>query len=459
MSDAVTSLNRLTQLAGAGQLPAPVKEREFYVYLDGQNQLKTEGFIAVMLAKDPGLSKTLPVVLPSDTAGGWKTPADYNIAPAAPLAPPAPMTPPAPPAPPAPPVQPVEKAAVVVEKVAVVEPKVQQAVLAPAQPAAPPQPVAPASLVPAVPTSSVPATMSLPEAVNDGNALAVLQFLTSAPAADTRSISDIVNEVADAGGMSHKLPIAQIRKGNWDVPKQIDTKISDHLPMGNRPYTAIYLCYRLAATGWQGSGTNGSGGKPPLWRFALPHPRVNASAYDFIKEVTRHSRNVQMTPGLVKETGIDKKAKFDAVGRMTPELHILCWRPGAGFFILVVGGYGSVTETCPALDDADRKGMVAKPCSFEIEKRRVENKKVMKVNPTAANAFWDEEFLQVKGDGSDRGLQILKEWQELQARDPVSVTNTLLEFMHTKDFEGMPLNEVEGLLKKYNEIPDEPRSR
>jgi hypothetical protein len=35
-----------------------------------------------------------------------------------------------------------------------------------------------------------------------------------------------IGECIHSGGMAHKLPISQLKNGNWDVPKQIDSKIA-----------------------------------------------------------------------------------------------------------------------------------------------------------------------------------------------------------------------------------------
>lgn len=437
MTTADTNLSRLTQLASAGQLPGAVKEREFYIYLDGANQLKPESFISDMLAKTPALASTLPTVLPTETAGGWKTPQAYNIT-ATVVAPPAPpMAPPAPPAPAAPPAPPV------VAKVEVIHEAVRE--------------TAPASAM-TVTVANQGAMVALPgEVSSNEEADAIFHQLMASTGGAVGSIADAVSEIADAGGMSHKLPIAQLKGGNWDVPKQVDSKLAEHMPIGNRPYTAVYLCYRLGATGWQGGGAKGSGGKPPLWRFALPHPKVNPAAWDYIKEVIRHGRRVQFTPGLNQQTGVDKKAKFDGVGRMTPEVHVLCWRPIVGFFELVIGGYASTTETINSLDAADKNGLTNLTCSFSIETVKEINKKVAAIDPTAKNASWDSEIVKVSADGSEKSAGILTTWREFCNRDRKTLVNTMLAFMNTTDFDGMTLPQIDVLLKKYNEIEDEPR--
>lgn len=443
MTTADTNLARLTALAGAGGLPTPgatlTVDRDFYVFVDGVNKTMKESAIVAMLAAKPELGANLPVVLPSEAAAGWKNPNAYGIKAAAPAAPPAPVAPPAPPAPPAP----------TAPSAPAVVPQVEAQVMTPAD-------VATNHAV----TVAGGSAMILPESVNsDAEADEVLRgLLTMHTDNKSMSIADAMNESAESGGMAHKLPISQLKKGNWDIPKQVDSKLAEHLPTGNRPVIAIYMMHRVGATGWVGSGTKGAS-QPPKWRFALPHPKSNPEAYEFIKEVTRHSRRVQMTPGLKTDTGVDKKVKFDHVGRMTLECHVLCWRPGVGFFELVVSGFDAASTTVENLEAADKKGLTSLTCSFEIDTKVTENKKVMKVDPTAKNAHWEFEFVKISADGSEKALAVMNAWREYLARDRKTVANTLLEFMNTKDYDGLDLSEVTNILKQYNTIPDEPRSR
>lgn len=441
MTTADTNLSRLTQLAAAGQLPAPVPAaptgRDFYVFIDGANKTMKESEIALLLVGKPELATNLPVVLTAEAAGGWKNATQYGItapAPAAPPAPPAPpAAPPAPPTPLAPPAAPVQAApAQIVHEATRIDVGA---------------PVAGTNVVITNgPQSSLPISVD-----SDADAEAVLRNLFTPGTSTVPSIADAMNEVADAGGMAHSLPIAQLKSGNWEVPKQIDPKLAEHMPVGNRPIVSVYVCHRIGATGWEGAGSKGSGNKAPKWRFVLPHPKVMPDALEYIKEVTRHSRRMQMTKA-------EKKEKFDFVGRMTLCADILCWRPGVGFHVLVVSGYGPASETINNLDEADKKGLTGLTCSFEIDGKEVVNKAVMKADPAAKNAKWDEEFVKISADGgSERAVSILAAWRDLTSRDRKTVATTMLAFMQGSDFDGLSLAKVTEILKTYNTIPDEPR--
>jgi hypothetical protein len=222
------------------------------------------------------------------------------------------------------------------------------------------------------------------------------------------------------------------------------------MPAGNRAFTAIYLAHRIGATGWIGAGGKEAAKAPPAWNYALPTPAVNPQAQDFITETIRQGRRVQMTKS-------DERVKFDAVGRITPTLHVLVWKANVGFMILDLSTYASVTESTPGLAEADQHGWRNAPCSFTIETSETVNKKVAAVDPTAKNAKWTTDFLKISADASPAGHSLKQAWVECVTRDQPAAAAALLSFHNAQDYNGLSLDEVAKIFQDYNSIVDAPR--
>ena len=354
----------------------------------------------------------------------WKRPADYDIQKAAPPAPAAPPPPPAAAAAPQPPPPPAAQASA--------------APATPATPAAPAASQAP-SQAPAV-ADQGHGYRALPSLVTDeAAALAAFQSIAGSDA----DLATIVDQVEGGAGMTHTFPFAQLKGEQWDVHKSCPQEISEFMPVGRRPFLGIYLCQRIAATGWKGGGTRGSG-SPPLWHFALPYPTAHDRASELNERTLRVGREIQFTKA-------DDKVRFDQLGRLTPEVHVLVWTPQTQFIVLVVPGYRSTVLTLELLKGKIQQFMT-QPLRWEIETEVQENKRVAKENPDAKNARWEEHYLTSTFEPSDKCKELKKAWDEFYARDPVTAGNALLAFQHAADYQGLSVEEVADLLTRYEPL-------
>lgn len=400
--------------AGAVALAADPNEKFWVLGPDNNPAESTRGQIQARV--DRGDASYLIV---KDGEQAWKTPAEYDIQKAAPPAPAAPPPPPAAAAAPKPPPAPAS---------------------APAAPQPPSAPSAPqASQLPATANQGM-GYRALPALVTDeAAALAAFQVISGSDV----DIASIVDSIEGGAGMSHTFPFAAMRDGQWDVHKSCPQEISEYMPVGRRPFMAVYLCHRIAGTGWKGGGTRGSG-SPPLWHFALPYPSAHPKGPELTERALRVGRGVQFTKS-------DDRVKFDQLGRLTTEVHVLVWTPQTQFIVLVIAGYRPTVLTTEVLKDKIKQ-YVGQPLRWELETEVQENKRVAKENPDAKNARWEEHYLTSTFEPTDKSREIKAAWDEYFARDTLGAGNAMRAFQLAADYQGLSIDEVDDLLRKYEPL-------
>lgn len=359
-----------------------------------------------------------------DQAGGdWKKPADFGFVRSAPTPPPAPAAnvPPVPPTPPT----------------------------APVAPAAPSLATAAVASTTAVTTGSnsqvaAIADRELSHMVRDEAGAAEVMALLATP---DMSVHDVIDASEGGSGMSYLLPFVNADEKGWQTPKtvaELKGEILENLPSGDRPWTGIYIATRMGAIGWDGAGTAGQKGKAPHWRFILPSPRVQPASLPLHTQMMKIGSKIQFTKS-------ENREKFDKLGRLSPFLNVLVWRPGLGFGLLVANGFRTVQITNTDARKWDEK-CVFKPVSFTIHVEETVNKKVLAQNPEAKNAKWTDYGVKGEIDAGARGVTILNEFNQQMQRDRIGMMNVVKNFLEGKDFEGLTLGEVTALLPKYDEF-------
>ena len=350
---------------------------------------------------------------------------------------------PTPPAAPPPPV--VQPAAVVAAPTP--PPAAPAVTVLPAAPVAPPV----RDLAPAFPATLAPAgTPALPTKIeSQQDAANFLNFLQVRADDANLSVADAVASADTGIGISFAQPFARLKEGNWDVQKNLtDPKKYDAMPAGVRPYTAIYLGYRIGATGWKGAGGAGSSGEPPLYKYALPIPLVNKDATALIQETMHVGSRVQFTKAA-------EKVKFDSVGRLTPEIHILCWQQDVGFMILTTSGFSPTEDTIEGIKKSGIKPLY--PYSFAPVKETIVNKKAP---VDAPNRSWDTYWIQATLDGSQKGEVCMQSFRAANAQDQMGLSQTIMKFFTAEDFDGLEVSAVIAKLAEYDPIlkgtPQEP---
>lgn len=305
-----------------------------------------------------------------------------------------------------------------------------------------------------VPTTHVPAPVTalgkVPEELsgvvqvgnleNPDEAAAFMAQMMGAPLQEF-SVHDLMNSVDSGATMSFSQPFARVKEGNWEVLKTTDAAIMDAMPAGNRAFYAVYLAYRVGATGWRGAGSNTKGGSPPLWKFAIPHPRVGgmAAAKTILKTMAVGSK--------VQFTKSDDRVKFDPVGRLTPEVHVLVWTPGAGFIILTTAGFESSRDTAESLAQVEKAmGMAHK---FEIYDKDIENKKVAE---GAKNKRWKSYSIKGTLDPVQKAADMTMAFKALKERDMVAVSKIIGGFVTASDYAGgLDFGQIQAKMNEYEE--------
>jgi hypothetical protein len=346
---------------------------------------------------------------------------------------------------------------------------------APAAPTAPVAPIAPAapvlpavashavpmtSVAPSVPTTAVAgAYRPLPALITDpAAAIERLKALAAAAPVSDTNLHGLVEEAdSDGGGMSHTFPFVSLRNGSWKEPKDFDKNLAQYLPAGARPFSAVFLGYRISATGWRGQAGKGNTGVP-LWRFALPNLLCNTALADqaLVRDVTSRvltiARDVQYTKAA-------EKSKYDGVGRMAIETHLLVWAPGIGLMCMVVPGWETSDLTMQSASKAQGMGQLMRPFQVVVKTHTVINKKKQKQLQAGENidpktVSWDLQYADIELDTSPVGMTLYQNFQGLQ-NNPEALTalaNSLESFNAARDYSGLSLEEVADLVTKYDAI-------
>lgn len=250
----------------------------------------------------------------------------------------------------------------------------------------------------------------------------------------TKSLAELADDI-DEGGVRESLPFAQLKKGNWKSYSKLPPELLEFMPAGDRPYRVIFLTHRLAAIGWQGDGQGTK--SAPLWAAAVKHPMTSQLSESLNKDILRIGSKVKFTKK-------ENKVKFDTVGRLVPELHILCWRPDTGFMVLVVAGFDSVKETLDAFRNIDAKS----PVTLNVKSSKV-------VNPKATEEerkSWEMYFVEPAVELTPQARDMNEKFAMLERNSTVELANTCVSFAQTSDYTGLSESELVAKLAEYSSI-------
>jgi len=247
-------------------------------------------------------------------------------------------------------------------------------------------------------------------------------------------------ELADVDGgtsVRHSLPFVQLKAGGWSVYDKLPAEVKENLPASNRPARAVFLGIRLGLTGWAGGSSSTGKGGPPMWAAVVPTPLVHQSSGELVVKSMKIGHKIQFTKRA-------ERAKYDVVGRLTPEAHILAWSQLAGFFILVVPGYKSTRLTLDAFKDVE--GNAGFPVLIEVDKETQHNEKA--TDPEARE--WESAYAKAKLVTDQRQLELAQEFEALKARDAVGVGRMMMKFHRGADYDGLQLPELVRKLASYD---------
>ena len=282
-------------------------------------------------------------------------------------------------------------------------------------------------------TTSLVATFSAEPSDDEAKNFALM--LGSGNALST-SLADLA-DVDGGTGVRFALPFAQMKKGGWSAYEKSPPEVLENLPASNRPARVIFLGVRLGLTGWAGASSASGKGGPPMWAAVIPTPLVHQSSGELVTKAMKIGNKVQFTKRA-------DRAKYDTVGRLTPEAHILAWTPLAGFFVLVVPGYKSTRLTLEAFKDVEASAGF--PVVVEVDKEVQHNDKA--TDPDARE--WDTYYAKAKLVTDDRALALAQEFEALKARDAVGIGSVMMKFHRGSDFDGLQLPDLVRKLASYD---------
>jgi len=217
-----------------------------------------------------------------------------------------------------------------------------------------------------------PGTMMLSELPHDeASAALTLTRLFTSTSLDMSEDASAINQ----GGNSFKMPFARLAKGKWEPFKDLPQEQYDFMPSGERPYNGIFLGYRVGGTAWRSSMTN----NPPVYKCVAPNTIVGGPKARELFD------KIMSIGSKIKYTKAKEKVKYDAVGRLIPELHVLVWTPKVGMITLVIPGHESVLSSIKALKDATKRPLF--PYKFAVVVNAIVNKNAAE---GADNRSWTE---------------------------------------------------------------------
>jgi hypothetical protein len=246
----------------------------------------------------------------------------------------------------------------------------------------------------------------------------------------SKSLAELADEL-DEGGVRESLPFANLKKGNWKSYTKLPPELLEYMPAGDKPYAVIYLTHRLGALAWSGDSTTKSA---PLWGAAVKHPMASELSESLNKQILKVAQKVQFTPKA-------QKVKFDALGRVAPELHILCWRPDTGFIVLVVSGYDAVRESLTCFKTIGAKT----PVVLNVKELAKNNPKA--TDPAARD--WKVFYVDPSIELTPRAKEFNEKFAALERNSTQELANVCVKFAETGDYEGMGEHELASKLAEY----------
>lgn len=297
-----------------------------------------------------------------------------------------------------------------------------------------------AEVIGPAPVPAQPVDALLPAAVDSGDAAqrALAAMFGGGAAQNAMSISAIAEDLDD-GGVRESFPFASVRKGSWVAYNKIDPLIYDALPIGQRPYRMVYISHRLGAIGWAGPA-EGSSKQPPLWAAVAPIPSVSQLAGELNRRILKIGSKIQYTAGSARE-------KFDAVGRLTPEIHVFGWRPDTGFIVLVCSTFKSTELSSLAFKNFESKGGVPIVLELGVEHQH---------NPRATDPKkrdWDVTYLKPRVELDKPAADLAQAFDALKSQDcGVPLAKECLKFARGEDYSGLNLTDLVAKLDQYNAL-------
>jgi len=304
------------------------------------------------------------------------------------------------------------------------------------EPVPAPVAAAPATVAPSTAVAVIhPVGATLPLSIDSDEDVARAMAAFTGGHQTGRSLAELAAATDEGGGVREAFPFATLKKGSWSAYNKIDQNILDAMPVGNRAFRMVYLAHRLAAVAWVGSG-DGSNKQPPIWAAAAPIPTVDALASEINQNLLLVSRKIQFT-------GADNRAKFDTLGRISPEVHIFGWTPATGYIVLVCSTYTAATLTSAAFSSIEGRGGI--PIKLEIATETQDNPKA--TDPKKRQ--WDVAYVKPVIVLDEPAQALATAFDTLRAQNLRSVATECLKFGRGDDYNGLKTPELVEKLAQY----------
>jgi hypothetical protein len=275
---------------------------------------------------------------------------------------------------------------------------------------------------------------------DDEKALQFLAQLSGGAVVASGSLSDAIAQADAAGLASHTFLTTTLKKGNWKEAKSCPPEIRNFMPAGDRDFPAIFLGYRIGMVAWRGAGTaGGDNHEPPVWSAVVPRVEACKQSIQLVERTISIGRSIQYT-------GADAKAKFDDLGRLTPEMQVLLWTKHTGFFLAIVSGYTPTTDSADGLKAVENSLFV--PLTISV-------KAFPQVNPKAtdpAKKNWTTWAITGAPAVNAMGAAMLEDWRTFFAANKMDVARTLYKFAEGSDYNGLPVDKLAMKLDEYTPL-------
>lgn len=286
---------------------------------------------------------------------------------------------------------------------------------------------------------------------SDAEAAELMTSLMSPSANSSTGLADVADTV-EGGGMKLSHPFAQIKKGHWNVHKNVPDALKEYMPVGGvgHKFHAVYLGHRLAANIWQGEV--GDGGSP-VASFAIPHVKVAAKLKEkvgidvTVEDLSELTRQTLLVANKIQYTKSDQRNTLFPKGRLAPEIHILVWTPNTGYVILVAPGYSTVMDTLENLrGDVETKFQLV-PLAFEIKEHETINRHA---KPGDKNYKWVHHSVTASLQPADKRAQNVAEgWAAYKSANVREIANQLFVFYSGEDFSGLGISQIAEKLHEF----------
>ncbi len=176
-------------------------------------------------------------------------------------------------------------------------------------------------------------------------------IITGSGADDANSVMEMILAKAEEQGDQNfdgVFPLVKLMKGNsggtWSFGGNVDGEAAAVLPVATKPFTAVFLGYRIYGVAWETGkqGHDAGGGDEnkakPIWKV-----QIASADKDLVQAAINAGEIYQFTKGT------EKPEKFDGLGHFRPGVEFLFYRKGVVFAVRLPDHYSTTIRALESL--------------------------------------------------------------------------------------------------------------